>query len=122
MTPVCLAFQPGQERLIGDSCINQLRRNLKNSILYPTRFLGLTSQCQEQLTRELKFITNDTTFDQLSDRIKISLINDNEVNYEAIVAAYLNKLHQFYEQQGYQTRDIVLTVPSYASVMEKQAL
>ena len=70
---------------------------MKNSILYPTRFLGLTSQCQEQLTRELNFITNDIKFDEHSDRIEISLSNPIDVNYEAIVAAYLNKLHQFYE-------------------------
>ena len=42
-------------------------------------------------------MTNDIKFNQHSERIEISLSSPIEVNYETIVAAYLNKLHQFYE-------------------------
>jgi hypothetical protein len=35
----------------------QVRKNMKNSILFPTRFLGLNSGCQQQLGLEKRFIT-----------------------------------------------------------------
>ena len=36
-----------QERLIGESVRFQIKKNLKNTILFPTRFLGLNSECKE---------------------------------------------------------------------------
>ena len=33
------------ERISGEAVKNQLRRNAKNSIIFPTRFLGLNSGC-----------------------------------------------------------------------------
>ena len=35
------------ERLAGESVNTQIRRNFKNSILFPTRFLGLNTACTE---------------------------------------------------------------------------
>jgi len=36
-----------QERLIGESVRFQIKKNLKSTILFPTRFLGLNSECKE---------------------------------------------------------------------------
>jgi len=35
------------ERIAGETVKTQIRRNCKNSILFPTRFLGLNAACQE---------------------------------------------------------------------------
>ena len=38
------------------------------------------------------------------------------------MAFYLRKLHEFYVRDEVTTKDIVLTIPSYASNVERQAL
>lgn len=50
-TPVEVAYTDA-ERLIGDSVKFQIKKNLKNTILFPTRFLGLNSECKDQLAYE----------------------------------------------------------------------
>jgi len=35
------------ERVVGEGVQTQIRRNFKNSILFPTRFLGLNTACAE---------------------------------------------------------------------------
>jgi heat shock 70kDa protein 4 len=35
------------ERMIGESVKSQLRRNSKNSVIFPMRFLGLNKGCAE---------------------------------------------------------------------------
>jgi len=45
------------ERLIGDPVKFQIKRNMKNTILFPMRFLGLNAACQDQLDLEHKFTT-----------------------------------------------------------------
>ena len=39
-----------------------------------------------------------------------------------MIAFYLKKLHEFYVKDDVSTKDIVLTIPSYASNVERQAL
>lgn len=46
-----VAYQE-QERLIGDAVKTQVKKNFKNSVLFPTRFLGLNMQCTAQLELE----------------------------------------------------------------------
>lgn len=41
---------------------------------------------------------------------------------EQVMAFYLKKLHEFYVKAEATTKDIVLTIPSYASNTERQAL
>jgi len=55
-TPTIVAFTE-QERLIGDSAVNQAKKNFKNTLQFFQRFLGLNADCKEQLAEEKKFIT-----------------------------------------------------------------
>jgi molecular chaperone DnaK (HSP70) len=55
-TPVVLAYT-GSERVIGDAAKTQAKRNFKNTLSFPTRFLGLNMQCQAQLELEKRFTT-----------------------------------------------------------------
>lgn len=113
-----------QERLIGDSVKTQIKRNFKNSVLFPTRFLGLNAQCQAQLEIEKRFTTH-----------KIVPMSNNKIGFEVtqagnthiftieqILAFYLCKLHEFYQKDEVTTKDIVVSIPSYASNTERQAL
>jgi hypothetical protein len=40
------------ERIIGDAVKFQHKKNFKNTVLFPTRFLGLNAECKEQLELE----------------------------------------------------------------------
>ena len=44
--PTAVAYT-NEERLAGESVKTQIRRNFKNSILFPMRFLGLNTACTE---------------------------------------------------------------------------
>lgn len=46
-----------EERLIGDSAVNQQKKNFKNTLQFFPRFLGLNTDCVEQLKEEEKFTT-----------------------------------------------------------------
>ena len=46
-----------EERLIGDSAINQQKKNFKNTLQFFPRFMGLNSDCLEQIKEEEKYIT-----------------------------------------------------------------
>ena len=39
----------------------QIKRNLKNSIMFPTRFAGLNATCKEQIDIEKKYVTHEVT-------------------------------------------------------------
>ncbi len=41
-----------EERLIGDAAMNQQKKNFKNTLQFFTRFIGLNSDCVEQLKKE----------------------------------------------------------------------
>ena len=51
-----------------------------------------------------------------------SMGQQHQFNVEQIIAFYLMKLKHFYDRSGYNTKDIVLSIPSYASNVERQAL
>jgi len=46
------------ERIIGDAVRFQVKKNFKNTILFPTRLLGLNSNCKDQIEKEQRFMTN----------------------------------------------------------------
>jgi len=45
-TPVQIAYTT-EERIIGDSVKFQHRKNLKNTVIFPMRFLGLNTECKD---------------------------------------------------------------------------
>ena len=102
----------------------QIKRNHKNSVLFPTRFLGLNATCAEQLAHEKKFITHKV-ITQANNKIAFELVQAgirHEFSVEQVVAYYLKKLHEFYVKDDVLTTEIVVTIPSYASNTERQAL
>ena len=110
-----------QERLIGDAVKTQIKRNFKNSVIFPTRFLGLNMQCTAQLELEKRFICHKIV-PLANNKIGFELTqagNLHVLTVEQVLAFYLKKLHEFYVKAEAPTKDIVLTIPSYASNTER---
>lgn len=57
-TPVQVAFTD-KERLAGEGVKPQINRNFKNTVIFPTRFIGLNTACVDQLELEKRFTTCD---------------------------------------------------------------
>ena len=84
--------------MIGDSAVAQMRSNFKNTIQYANRFVGLSSECKEQIEEESKYISNKFSFTP-ENKILFSVVNRGEIlemNPEQIYAAYLKKLKKLF--------------------------
>lgn len=104
--------------------MTQKMRNFKNSVLFPTRFLGLNSQCTAQIEIEKRYVTHKIV-SQPNNKIAFEVVqagNTHTFNVEQIIAFYLQKLHDHYVKDDVTTKDIVVTIPSYASNTERQSL
>jgi heat shock protein 4 len=110
--------------MIGDSVKFQVKRNMKNTIHFPMRFLGLNSGCQEQIDIEHKFTTTKCVeFENKKLGFEVTQMGKkHHLTIEQIMAYYLTKIQKFYEEADISCRDVVLSVPSYFSNVERQAL
>lgn len=102
----------------------QIKRNFKNSVLFPMRFLGLNSQCSGQLEKEKRFTTHKIV-SLSNNKIGFELVqggNQHVFTVEQVMAFYLKKLHEFYVKAEAPGKDVVLSIPSYTSNTERQAL
>lgn len=113
-----------EERLIGDAAMNQQKKNFKNTLQFFNRFLGLNSDCVEQIKEEEKFITykvlalpNKKIGFEISNRGQVEIVTP-----EQVLAYYLKKTKTFFENSGIQGNDLVITCPSYYSNVERQAV
>lgn len=92
--------------------------------MFPSRFLGLNSDCEEQLALEKRFITNKTSF---FDNKKLGWIIKHQgeeytFTTEQIMAFYLTKIKKFYENAEINAKEMVISVPAYCTNVERQAL
>ena len=69
------------------------------------------------MTHDVKVLENN----KLQFNVK-SMGKDLELSMEQIIAFYLKKIKVFYEQSGIVGKDMVISIPSYASNVERQAL
>jgi len=122
LTPSVFAYGE-HERMIGDSAVAQQRSNFKNTIPYINRFLGLTSDCSEQVEEETKYISNKSNFGP-DKKFTFAVQNKGEnleVAPEQVYAAYLKKLKKMFAHEDEKT-DVVMSVPAYFSAIERQAV
>jgi len=112
-----------QERLIGDAALNQFKRNFKNTMQFFARFLGLNQDCKEQLAEEKKFVTYKVV-DTDNKKIGFEVVVDGErqvMSPEQVMAFYLKRAKTYFELAGMGSKEIVISVPTYASNVERQA-
>lgn len=88
------------------------------------RLLGLTIDSAEQLKEEETFLTCKTVpLQNKKIGLEVEVHNEKMVlTPEQIMATYLKKIHKFYENSGIQSKDIVISVPSYYTNVERQAM
>jgi molecular chaperone DnaK (HSP70) len=111
------------ERFIGEAGHTQLKSNFKNTIVFPTRFLGLSAD-SSILNEEKKWlycplVTTD------NNKIAFEVRYKGEVKRflpEQVVAMMLSKLQNTYRKSGITHNDVVLSVPNYYSDQERKAL
>lgn len=111
------------ERFLGEQGNVQLKSNFKNTIIFPTRFLGLRAD-SPLLAEEKKYLyTPLATVD--GDRIAFEVRYKGEKRLfqpEQVVAMLLTKLQANYKAMGIGHNDVVISVPSYFTEAERKAL
>ena len=73
---------------------------------------------EERLTTH-KIITLDNN--KLAFEVT-SMGTQYQFSVEQVIAFYLRKMKRFYEKAGFQTKDFVISIPSYSTNTERQAL
>lgn len=88
------------------------------------RFLGLNSECKEQLQKEKRFITHNVVeMDNKKIGFEVTSMDQKYTfTIEQVMAYYLLKMKRFYELSEIRCKELVLTVPSYCSNVERQSL
>jgi molecular chaperone DnaK (HSP70) len=116
-----IAGYTAQERLIGDSAVNQMKKNFKNTMQFFGRFMGLNQDCAEQLEEEKKFITYKVA-NLENKKIGFELVLRGEkkvLTPEQVMGFYLRKARTYFEEAGLKSKEIVISVPSYATNAER---
>ena len=113
-----------EERLIGDAAMNQQKKNFKNTLQFFTRFIGLNTDCVEQLNKEKQYVTYSVVpLENKKIGFEVSIRGQNTiVTPEQVLAYYFRKIKTFFENSAIQTNDIVISVPSYYSNFERQSV
>ena len=85
--------------------------------------MGLNTDCKEQLEEEKKFVTYKTV--ELENKkvgFEVLCRGDKKVfTPEQLMGFYLKKVKTYFEKAGMNSREIVISVPTYASNAERQA-
>lgn len=100
-----------------------MKKNFKNSLQYFQRLLGLNTECHDQLEEEKKFITYKTSpIENKKVGIEVTCRGEKLVLApEQVMACFIRKTMKCFEKEGMYTKEIVLSVPTYASNVERQA-
>lgn len=121
-TPTIAAYTD-QERLIGDAAVNQMKKNFKNTLQFFGRFMGLNQDCTEQLEEEKKFV-NYKVVNLENKKIGFEVVLRGEKRVftpEQAMGYYLRKVRTYFENAGLKSKEIVISIPTYASNSERQA-
>jgi heat shock protein 4 len=106
-----------------DSELTQIKTNFRDTVSYPTRFLGLHNE-YPLLGQETKFVPARTVKgDHGKLMFQVSYQGANETFVaEQVVAAYINKLRNIIQINKLANTEAVLSVPSYYTQIERKAL
>jgi heat shock 70kDa protein 4 len=111
------------ERFLGEQGYVQLKSNFKNTIVFPTRFLGLRAD-SPLLAEEKKWLYTPLTTVEGDNRIAFEVKYKGEKRTfqpEQIVAMLLQKLQSNYKKIGVGHNDMVISVPSYFTDAERKS-
>ena len=88
---------------------------------YFTRFLGLNTDCIDQLQEEQKYTTYKVVpMENKKVGFELELRGQKHVfSPEQVLAYLLRKIKKFYDHANITTKDVVISVPSYYSNSER---
>ena len=123
-TPVVVSFGEKQ-RYIGEHGYSRLNTNFRNTISFPSRFLGLKPDYSD-MHSESKWLTNRlVTNDEgnLAHQVRF-LGEDRQFTPEQIMAMVLTGLSDTLKNNGISlsTSDVVMSVPVYFTETERRAM
>jgi heat shock 70kDa protein 4 len=120
--PTISAFQE-RERAFGDSAFSTIKSNFNRTVVYPNRWLGIQSDWPF-LQEETKYATAQPQVDKHNKiGFEINYKNDQDVYYpESLMGLFFDKLKQNWKNAGYDTREVVVSVPDYYTAHERKAM
>ena len=119
-TPCLVSF--GSERLMGDKAKGKIRTNLKNTVRYPTLCLG--SKSDGEFAQERKFSFSPMVRDD-SGKVGFNLLHEEQrqlFSSEQILSSVLTQLKRVLDLNQVASTEIVISVPSYFTYSERQAV
>lgn len=85
--------------------------------------MGLNQACKSQIAEEKKFVTYKVV-DTDNNKIGFELVLNGEKTVmapEQVMAYYMRRMKTYFENAGLMSKEIVISVPTYASNAERQA-
>jgi heat shock protein 4 len=111
------------ERFIGEQAHVQLKSNFKNSLVYPTRFLGLKPD-SALVNEEKKWLYTPLVTNTDNKLVLETRYRGEKKHFlpEQVVAMTLQKLQSYYRKIGVAHNDVVLSAPAYYTEQERKSL
>ena len=114
----------GKQRVIGDQAKSQIKKNFKNSVRYPMRFL---TPRFNQYNYEREFSFSKT---KVNDRANFKELNfivnyngeQKEFSSRQVVAGLFADVVDILDYNKSDVRDVVVSVPSFFTQIERQAV
>ena len=118
-TPTIISY--GKERQMGDSAKSKINKNIKNSIFFPTRYLGRKSPSQFAIEKKFNFSKSSLKNGKVYFNIQYE---DKKIDLssEQVTAALFTKIKQILALNKIAANDCVVSVPSYFKSCERQAM
>ena len=121
--PTVISFND-KERNFGDIAFNQNRANFKSTIIYPNRWLGI--KYNNTLKEEEEKYANLSPVKSLIDDslgFKINIKGEKIFHSpEVIMGSFFNKIKNIWLKQNIYTDQIVVSIPDFCTVQERQSM
>ena len=119
-TPCLVSF--GAERMIGDKAKAKVKSNIKNAVFYPSRQIGLKTD--EEFVKERPFNYCSVRKND-AGKLDFNLMYEGEkkaFSSEQVLACVLTQVKRVLDLNQVVSSEVVLSVPSYATHSERQAI
>lgn len=119
-TPTVVSYGP--ERITGDKAVQKIKKNITNSILLPTRFIGEMSP--EQLKIEKGFNFSKVSLNESGQSIfNVNYEGENlKVNAQQVLSGVFTEALTILKLNNIDQKEAVISVPSYLTQAERQAI
>ena len=85
------------------------------------RFMGLNADCAKQLAEEKKFTTYKVVeMDNKKVGFEVEIRGEKHIfTPEQVMGFYLKKVKTYFEKAGMKSKEIVISIPNYATNSER---